>query len=278
MKVLVTGASGFIGSHILEYLEKREYSVVGCGRKNLEKVNYFCCDLTRDLPDMEAEVIIHAAAIGSLKASDFNDYYYGNVVATQNILTYAKKYHVRRIVYMAAVSSYGEVDTVLNENSPHNNPDDYGLTKYMAEKLVKCSGIPYYVLVLPGVVGRGAADNWIMRTAKILHSNQDYYYYNQEGRFNNIVDIVDLCVFVEKLIQDGSQKSETYLLGTRELMQIGEVVTFLKKGLTSNSQLYLERGNYCPFYLDVSRAIQAGYEPRRIEEILLKICEEMRKA
>lgn len=275
MKILVTGASGFIGGKVIDYLVKSNYFVIGCGRKEkVENVdNYFICDLSRDVPDIEADVIIHTAAMSPTPGADFSDYFENNVTATRNIIEYAKKNDIKRIIYLAAVSSYGEVDTVLHENSPHNNPNAYGLTKYIGEQFIKESNIPYYILILPGVVGDGCRDNWIMNAARTLCRGEELTYYNKEGMFNNILDVNDLCIFIERLLKKEGSESDIFLLGASEMMKMEEVILFLHKHLDSKSPLIENKMSRNSFYLDTNKAIRAGFQSSKIEDILMRVCE-----
>lgn len=277
MKILVTGATGFIGSNILKYLHNGGYTLFGCGRKQLEQTNYkyIVCDLTNDSLNLDVDVIIHTAALNPSPNISFTDYFDNNIVTTMNLLKYAKLHDIKRIIYMGAVSSYGEVKDVLRKNSPINNPSDYGLTKYVAEKLVRDSGIPYYTLILPGVVGMNCGDNWIMNTAQTLYSNQTLIYYNGQGMFNNILEVQDLCQFINKLLEEDLGKSETYLLGSSEMMTVEDVVRFLRDKFFSSSLLSEIQQNRNNFYLDVSKALYDGFSPKPIKNTLEIVCDEV---
>lgn len=280
MKILITGATGFIGSNVMEYLLEREYSVTGCCRNMPEKnrEHYILCDLTKEQPNLKADILIHAAAIDPINRNRelrFQDYFNSNIVATKNILEYAQKYGIKKIIYLATVSSFGTVENVLNESSPHNAPNDYGLTKYVAEKLIMDSNIPYEILILPGVVGNGCKDNWIMKTIKTLYANETYEYHNGGGWFNNILDVEDLCVFIEKLLTEESKKSETYLLGSSEKIRVGEMIYFLKEYLQSKSEVVCKDTQSKSFYLDVSHALNHGFLSKPIREILIKVCNQI---
>lgn len=277
MKILVTGANGFIGSNIMRHLSNSGYTLFGCGRKpgKQEDDRYFICDLTKDSLNLDVDVIIHTAAISPSLKTSFKDYFDNNVMSTMNLLKYAKRYGIKRIIYMGSVSSYGEAKDALRENSPHNNPNDYGLTKYVAEKLVRDSGIPYFTLVLPGVVGMNCKDNWIMNTAQTLYSNQTLVYYNGQGMFNNILEVQDLCQFINKLLEEDLNKSETYLLGSSEMMTVEEVVCFLKDKFSSTSLLFENRQNRNTFYLDVSKAVCNGFSPKPITKTLEIVYDEI---
>ncbi len=279
MKILVTGASGFIGANILRYLKERGYNTYGCGRRQIEQKDdtYLVCNLAKEFPDFPADIIIHAAAVSPSADVGFYDYFDNNVLAVRNILQYAKTCGAKRLIYTAAVSSYGKVDGVLREDSPHNHADGYGLTKYVGEELVRNSQIPYYILVLPGVVGKGCRDNWIMNTARQIYNNQNVTYFNGDGMFNNILDVTDLCRFISTLTEGENNCSETYLLGAKDKIKVKDVVEFLKESLGSKSQLTCVEKSGNSFYLDISRALNAGFSPKSVKEILVDICEEMSK-
>lgn len=277
LRILITGASGFIGSNIMEYLDGKDNVIFGCVRTPEKKKNerYIICDLEKEVLDIDVDIIIHAAGICSYGNTDFNAFFNGNIIATQNVVEYAKLHNVKKIIFLGSVESYGETNGILREDSPRNNPNDYGVTKYVAEQLIKNSGISYYILILPGVVGRNCGGNWIINVAKALYSNKRVTYYNGQGLFNNILDVQDLCAFIEKLITVNVNKSETYLLGSSEKMTVENVVCFLKDKLLSASQLYSDDQKRNAFYLDVSKAISAGFSPHPIIDTLEVVYQEV---
>lgn len=279
LKILITGASGFIGSSIIEYLEEKGNVVFGCVRTPEKKKNekFIVCDLEKETleADIDVDVIIHTAAIFPYADTKFDVFFSSNVMATKNVLEYAKSHNIKRIIYMGSVVSYGEINGVLREDSPHNNPNDYGLTKYVAEQLIRSSGIPYYILILPGVVGKNCKDNWIMNVAKALYSNKQVTYYNGQGLFNNILDVQDLCIYIENLLMKNMNKSETYLLGSNEKLTVDNVICFLKNKFSSSSQLYSDKQKGNAFYLDVSKAISDGFLPHPIRDTLEVVYKEV---
>lgn len=279
MKILVTGATGFIGYNLMTYLAKQCHTVFGCGRRQIKLPNdrFFMCNLAQEILDidLDIDVIVHAAAMGPSENAKYQDFFINNCLVTMNVLSYARQHNVRRIIYMGAVSSYGAVNSVLREDSPHNNPDDYGLTKYVAEKMIRNSGIPYYTLILPGVVGMGCRSNWIMNTAQKLYRNEDIIYYNGKGLFNNILEVQDLCKYVGQLLEEESEESETYLLGSSEKISVEEVIGVLKDKLFSYSKLYCDEHQTNAFYLDISKAMSNGFCPKPIKETLEVVCKEI---
>lgn len=252
----------------MRYLDNKGYTVFGCGRTQIKHGKYISCDLTKDIPDTRADIVIHAAGICPAKDVDFNGYFENNIIPARNIVKYAKQHKVKRIFYIGTLASYGKVDKVLKENSPHNDPDAYGLTKYVAEQLIINSGIPYYILNVPTVVGKGSKNNWIMRAGQAMYNNDNVTYYNGQEAFNNILEVRDLCNFIELLLGKDKLESDTYLLGSSEMMTVEEVVCFLKDKFSSSSLLFENQQNRNTFYLDVSKAVCNGFSPKPIKKTL----------
>ena len=155
MKILVTGAAGFIGSHLVDLLLSKNIKVIGIdnfkvGRKsniehNLKNINFsfFECDIC-DFNSLENYVkkmdgIIHLAALADIVPSINNPeaYFNTNVNGTFNLLTLARKYHVPRFIYAASSSCYGIPKKFpTNENSSITPMYPYALTKRLGEELV----------------------------------------------------------------------------------------------------------------------------------------------
>jgi nucleoside-diphosphate-sugar epimerase len=142
MKVLVTGASGFIGGHITRYLVSRGLQV-SCLVRDMGKTG-FISDLPvrfikGDITDLDSlqsafqgmDVIVHTAA----KVGDWGKYeafYLANVTGTLNVLKAAVSHSVQRVVMTGSVGSYGEEDFIglKDETSPYNSHFPYFLDRW----------------------------------------------------------------------------------------------------------------------------------------------------
>ena len=277
-KILVTGSNGFIGGYILNALSNMGYMAFGCGRGENKNINfpYLKADLSSGAININInfDFIIHAAA-RSPKAP-FNKYFADNVIGTQNIIEFATRNNVKKIIYLSAVSAFGDIKEVLTESSPRNNPGDYGLTKYIAEKLIYSSGLNYDVYILPGVIGKGCRDPYIMRLAEDLYNGRDVNCYNSDGIFNNVLLVDDLLNFIVKRIES-SDKSDVFLLGCAERMIMSKVVNILAEKLNSKSKIEFSRDIKGGFYLDIKRALKAGFCSSSIEKIINNVCDEVQR-
>lgn len=157
MKVLVTGAAGFIGSHTVSALAEAGVSVVGldclvpyyspaikrarlAGLEELDGFEFLDLDLRdADLAPVMAgvDVVVHLAAQPGVRTSwsGFESYVQHNVLATQRLLEAAKG-RVGRVVYASSSSVYG--DALGAETDEHDRlapRSPYGVTKLSGEQL-----------------------------------------------------------------------------------------------------------------------------------------------
>ncbi len=146
-KIIITGGAGFIGSHITDALVKREYEVhiidnLSNGRKkNINPDAIFhkadICDYKKIAPIFKgARYVFHEAALPRVQFSienpiESND---ANVVGTLNVLVASQKAGVKRVIYAASSSAYGDqLKLPLIETMSANPKSPYGLQKYIGE-------------------------------------------------------------------------------------------------------------------------------------------------
>lgn len=157
VRIVVTGAAGFIGSHLVEALLAGEHDVLGIDafipnydralkEQNLAtarqhpRFRFEEADLrTADLVSLVAgsEVVAHQAAVPGLVRSwtDFDLYASCNLTATHRVIDAARRSGVRRVVHASTSSVYGE-SAEGDETLPLAPVSPYGVTKLAAEQLV----------------------------------------------------------------------------------------------------------------------------------------------
>lgn len=160
MKALVTGAGGFIGSHLVEYLLKQHYEVVAFVRYNsrnswgwLESIpaNNNLTVYSGDIRDLDSvkdsmkdvDVVFHLAALIGIPYSYVSPLAYikTNVEGTYNVLQSARELGVKRIVHTSTSEIYGTAQYVpIDEKHPINPQSPYAATKSAADQLA----ISYY--------------------------------------------------------------------------------------------------------------------------------------
>ena len=147
-KVLVTGATGFLGKYLIEELLNNDYDVIAHGRKEnvlnniKEKYNaqILKCSLD-EIKNIELNVdyVIHAAALSTVWGK-WKDFYNSNVIGTENVINFCKKNNVKRLVYVSSPSIYSTKCDRLNINEEdfdkNNQLNFYIKSKILAENLI----------------------------------------------------------------------------------------------------------------------------------------------
>lgn len=160
MRYLVTGGAGFIGSHIVEELVRRGHHVtvlddLSSGKEaNLssvrEKIELRVDSITRldavQLACARCDYVVHLAARTSVPRSvqDPLETNCVNIDGTLNVLLAARDCKVRRFVYAASSSAYGETPTLPKlETMPASPISPYGITKFVGELYAQVFGRVY---------------------------------------------------------------------------------------------------------------------------------------
>jgi Nucleoside-diphosphate-sugar epimerases len=174
MKIVVTGAAGFIGSHLCErLLQNPEHTVIGIDSlvnerkirlRNLiqlleidePRFQFFPVDLlTADLQPLldGADVIYHLAGIPGVRSSwgsQFRTYVENNILVTQRLLEVSKGLNLKKFIYISTSSVYGEQEGKVAENAPAQPLSPYGVSKLAGEHLCRIyhqtEGIPTVIL------------------------------------------------------------------------------------------------------------------------------------
>lgn len=155
MKVLITGAAGFIGSHTAEYFSNRNHKVVAVDNFSVGKTENLKefrgtikpCDITDKkllqviFNDFRPDFVVHLAAQSAITTAwaDPTKDLTNNVIGTLNVLALAKEYEVKKFVFSSTSAVYGKGRRFFSsEEKDSPNPDTpYGISKLACEQYIR---------------------------------------------------------------------------------------------------------------------------------------------
>jgi len=310
MKILVTGSSGFIGSHLTEYLVKKGYKVVAFDRYNsnnhygwLEKSKYkkkikFILGDIRDYDSVNKAMIgcdsvMHLAALIGIPYSYVSPtaYIKTNVEGTLNILESAKNLNLKQVIITSTSEVYGTaIKKKLREKDELKAQSPYAASKIAADQLslsyYRSFGLPVKIIRPFNTYGPRQSARAVIPTIvtqAIL---------NKKIRIGNLTAtrdflfVEDLCVAYEQILKSNKLFGEVVNVGMNSEISIKNLIIKISKILKIKLTPLIEKKRIRPKKSEVSRLKcdnkklkeTTNWKPKyKIDDGLLKLIEWMKK-
>ncbi len=303
LRILVTGAAGFIGSNLCARLLKEGHSVIcvdnfsGNYGKDYYKKNAGFLRSHKNAVFVEADIseaktfrnlgkenithIIHLAAKSGVRESvKFPELYIrSNVLGSMNVLNFAAEKNVNNLVMASTSSVYGNNQTPFNESMPTNRPlSPYAASKVAMEALAhsysNIHGIPISVLRFFTVYGpRGRQDMAVYKFTKAIYGGKPVKIFG-DGQirrdFTYVGDVVEAIVSAMNTVKG----FEVYNIGNGKPRKIIELVEIISKNLGKPATKEFEPEkpeDAKETYADISKAKkELGYNPKTTLEAGVK--------
>jgi len=254
MNVLVTGATGFIGKHLVEDLSKLGKYNIFCLVRNSNKVKTLegygvklvYADITQkssldNITDYKIDVVFHCA--GYVNDGNPSLLHKTNVVGTENICELSLRLGVERIVYLSSVAVVSGNDQVpLREELPYKATNAYGQSKIEAEKKVlqyRKKGLKA-VIIRPCMV-YGEGEPHMMRFLLFLMRHRLLFLLNEgKSKFHLVYvkNVTELMIF--SLGEDAFLK-DSFFAVDREVLTTKEVFEIFRKSIGAKNFLNIPR-------------------------------------
>ena len=252
MKILITGATGFAGGHILRYLSNLYglENVHGTGRDKSKAKELIAEGYKIHIGDlinadfvnsqlMGYDIVVHCAAKSSMWGS-YNSFYQANVIATQNLLRIVSAN--QQLIYISTANMYFDYSNRNNVSELDVHPDSfsnhYSATKFKAEELVMSISDKSFVTILRPRAIIGVGDTVVF--PRLIRA------YN-EGRLrvvgtgNNSVDftsINNLCHAIYLSIEKkDSAKGKVYNITNDDTIVLWDEIKNILSGLGLDTNL-----------------------------------------
>ena len=252
MKILITGASGFIGSFMVEEALRRGFETWAAVRKsssreflNDERIHLIELNLSSEeqlkeqLADHQFDYVVHAA--GVTKCLDKEDFRRINTVGTQHLVRaiIALGMPLKRFVYISSLSIMGAIreeqpyTEICESDTPQPNTA-YGRSKLEAERWlerealrVENGALPYVILRPTGVYGPRERDYFMMAKSIQTHTDFAVGFRRQDITFVYVSDVVQ-AVF---LACERGQTGRKYFLSDGEVYRSSTFSDLIRKEL-----------------------------------------------
>jgi len=296
MKILITGAAGFIGSHTCESLIKNGNSIIGVDNfdsfyssklkeLNLEQLNqnnnfrFYTADIRNDkalnqiFSSNQVDVVIHLAAKAGVRPSieSISEYYDVNINGTVSLLESMRKNGIKKMVFASSSSIYGNNQKVpFSEDDRVDNPiSPYASTKKSGELLchvyshlynfdITC--LRFFTVYGP----RQRPDLAIHKFTKLIQENKPIPFYGDGSSSRDYTYIEDIVNGISCALNH-LEGYKIYNLGESKVITLKRLVevieTILGKKALLN-QLPMQQGDVSRTFADISKArAEIGYNP-----------------
>ncbi len=312
MKILVTGAAGFIGSHLSKKLIKGGNKVLGIDNFNtyydvdlkyarLNKLvnhkNFICKNIDLcDKPQLEEifknnnfDIVVNLAAQAGVRYSIKNPQSYldSNLIGFMNILEAVRNYKIPHLIYASSSSVYGNSDNIpYSESQNINKPISlYAATKISNEAMAfsyshlynfSTTGLRFFTVYGPW--GRPDMAYYLF-TKNILENKPINVFADGllKRDFTYIDDIIDgMTLILNKTIN--KKRSEIFNIGNNKPIVVNDFIKTIEKSLNKKAKinfLPMQNGDVQQTYADLSKISKyVNFQPKTdIETGILKFCD-----
>ena len=247
-KILITGASGFVGSHLVEEALNRNLEVHAGVRKTSsrqflknKKIHFFEMDfsdkkdLAEKLNKAEFDFIVHNAGIVS--APKLQDYFTVNYEYVKNLIEALNKNKLDKFIYISSLASFGpasssDLSDFLKEEDKPKPINTYGKSKLQSEEYIKSLDNFPYVIVRPTAI-YGPREKEILTFFKLINQHIEGYIGNKKQHLTFIY-VKDLAkTILDAALSKVSQKS--YFISDGKYYSQNELGKYAKQFLNKKT-------------------------------------------
>jgi nucleoside-diphosphate-sugar epimerase len=276
MNILITGALGFLGRHLVEYLNHTEHRVtlVDYTATNLKGHLVHGMDITNEHAKLHQlmqaqDLVIHAANRARIEPSwrNYQQYYDNNITGSQTVFRTAQAMSVKRFVYVSSSSVYGQTSGgPSKEEDPLLPTNPYGVSKMAAEHALRVqaqAGDTELIIVRPfcmygEFMDRGPDGLVVARFLQDWVQGQSLKLDGGGSQTRDFIHASDAVKGLMAICEQGSAGA-TYNLGSGDTVSIKELADIVSSNQIETPQ---RLGHVDCTWADISKLQNLGFEPR----------------
>lgn len=244
-RILITGAEGFIGTHLVSELNSSEYSLICLTRESLAESDGSAISGQTDWSNYltDVDVVIHLANAAHTNNISTEELEEVNVLATRNLVQQSIQSGVQQLVYISSSKVYGEkVTSRVSEKTPlnENDCDDYGRSKLRAENAIKdgcqSSQLKYTIIRPPLVYGIGAKAN-LVSLIRLCDSPMPLPF----GKFKepkSMVSVTNLVNLISHCIKNTAAENQVFNVSDQSTTSLYELLTDIRASMNRSQRIW----------------------------------------
>jgi len=259
LKILITGATGFIGTYLIKHLDKKEYKITGLSRnknnKTIKKIDLNNKLLLNDFfKKNKFDIVIHLGfTINDISPSRTFD---ENCLPTVNLLECCIDNKIKKFIFASSHMVYGKTTYLpIDELHPKNPEDNYSISKLILENFCKMysisHGIDMIILRISSVYGPEQLDGLVITNLmKSCLNNKQMTVFKYKNGFQtmDLIHVKDVCQSIECAINSrvkygifniASGKQITAYDIAKEISKISGISKIIIKKINQNTNHFL---------------------------------------
>jgi UDP-glucose 4-epimerase len=262
-KILITGATGYIGSWLTRYFLSQNFSIVahgsskhtllklekrlnnqGYSSENIEFWDQDFMDVEWKFPDFqELGAIIHCAALTSVREGKYHKYdkYFNvNVLGTKTIAQKALENDILHFIHLSSGQIYGTPQSFpIDENTPKEPINLYGFSKLMSEEIVKSIGTfgLDFTIARPFSVYGKEQSNIISIIINKIKNGNTLTIYGDGNQTRAFMHINDICNAIKLMLGNRKCFKKEYNLSGPEEYSVNQLVKMISRHFGKEPEL-----------------------------------------
>lgn len=252
-RILLTGATGFLGSHIAEDLVRGGFEVIAPRRREsdlwrcmefADKMIWFELDngnWDKAISGFEPTVVVHCAweGVGAVERDNWK-VQLRNIISASELTSALQKRSLKKLVVLGSQAEYGNFHGRVSEEHICAPVSAYGIAKLFVQKMMwdACvkNNIQFFWLRLFSIFGPREGDNWLIpQVIKSLLANRSVDLTKAEQQYDYLY-VKDLAKAVSMVVES-SEQSGVYNIGSNRSVKLRDLLESLKKAMPTQAGL-----------------------------------------
>jgi len=254
MKILVTGATGFIGNQLMSFLTKEGHSLHGLSLhsseiKNISNIPLSDYDkLNSHFMENEYDIVIHLAA--QIENIDPFQMYNANCKNTINLLEISKEHNIKKFIFTSSHAVYGESHNLpIIEDHKVSPTTIYGKSKLIAEEICKMYnqyyGLNVLILRLSSLFGEQQPTKYLIPRliqSALQNNTVTLHKYSNGFQQMDLINILDVCNAID-LCCKSKMNFGIFNIASGNKVTVEDIVNILSK-ILGELDIKIQKLNY----------------------------------